>query len=371
LSLDNPRLCAFCGKIPNSKNREHVLPQWALERTGDPSRVVTHGQNYAKSKEPIRYSWSNFVAPACGRCNSNYSALEDEAKRITRKLENREGVSVRDYVTLLDWLDKVRVGVWLLRHLIENHPIDITPNFYISGRVGTKDRMVALYVSEQPKGLSLFGSDSMIFSDMPSCFALRLNGLLMFNVSSDFFCSRGCGFPYPQSMKLLMGGESSGQMHLKGVSGPHKVSHPVTRFRLFKPVVWLYQAIKSPTVDPDFQGGYYGHVNLTDTRTIPLTLSGKGRLGALIRQFSDGVEVLNEPDQLIEFDNVTRDEGVETYKIVGTVYDTQVQLFSAIQHEWIKPTTPSEEFAAFRKLKIESTKQFADKFRNEFVARQT
>jgi hypothetical protein len=274
-------------------------------------------------------------------------------------------------VTLLDWLDKVRVGVWLLRHLIENHPIQITPNFYISGRVGTKDRMLALYVSEQPQGLNLFGSDSMIFSDMPSCFALRLNGLLMFNISADFFCSRGCGFPYPQSMKLLMGGESSGQMHLKGVSGPHEVSHPVTPLRLFKPVVWLYQAIKSSSVDPTFQGGYYGHFNLIDTRTIPLTLSGEGKLGVLIRQLSGGVEVLNDPDQMIEFDNVTRDEGAEMYKVVGTVYDTQVQLFSAIQHEWINPPNASEEFAAFRKLKIESTKEFADKYRTEFVAQQT
>jgi len=101
--------------------------------------------------------------------------------------------------------------------------------------------MVALYVFDSKnKGINLLGGDSLIFNDMPSCFGCRINDILLLNVSSDFFCSKGCGMPYPASMKLLMGGKN-GMMKLEGVSYAAAISNPVTDLKLFKPVVWLYQ----------------------------------------------------------------------------------------------------------------------------------
>ena len=67
---------------------------------------------------------------------------------MVEALQRRETLSVGDYVELLDWLDKIRIGVWFIRHMIENYPTTITPNFYISDRIAQKDRMVALYIFE-------------------------------------------------------------------------------------------------------------------------------------------------------------------------------------------------------------------------------
>ena len=72
----------------------------------------------------------------------------------------REAITVAAYLDLLDWLDKVRIGVWLTQHMIENHPIEITPHFHISSRIGQKDRIVAVYVFDSDnKGINLFGKD--------------------------------------------------------------------------------------------------------------------------------------------------------------------------------------------------------------------
>jgi hypothetical protein len=146
MAIVQSRSCGFCGKKPNDKTREHVLPYWLLELTGDPTRVVTLGQDFSKEKKPIRYSWSNYVAPACDTCNNKYSKLESNIKPKVEGLLRREALSVGDYVELLDWLDKVRVGIWLVLHLIEKHPSKISPNFHIESRIAQKDRMVAIYV---------------------------------------------------------------------------------------------------------------------------------------------------------------------------------------------------------------------------------
>jgi hypothetical protein len=50
MALTDKRLCVFCGKTPNTKTREHVVPHWLLETTGDPNRVIPLGQNYAKKQ---------------------------------------------------------------------------------------------------------------------------------------------------------------------------------------------------------------------------------------------------------------------------------------------------------------------------------
>jgi hypothetical protein len=364
MSLANRRVCIFCGGAPNQKTREHVLPYWLLEMTGDPLRVVTFGQDFAKDKNPIRYSWSNFVAPACAECNNKYAFLEEQAKAYIEALQRRETLPAHAYIVLLDWLDKVRIGVWLTRHMIENHPIEITPHFQISARIAQKDRMLALYVFDSDnKGINLLGSDSLIFNSMPSCFGCRINDILLFNVSSDFFCSQGCGMPHPRSISLLVGGDNDGMQKLEGFEYAAEISNPVTDLEIFKPVVWLYQPIKLPSDDPAFKGGFYGHTNVFDSRLYERTLQGQSRLGALFRQYVDRVDVIASPDTLVEFDTVTGSEGAMQKDIAASVYDTQIHLFDSLQYEWVDPKAPREHHDAYRQLQLEHTTELANMYR--------
>ncbi len=364
MSLSENRLCIFCGCAPNDKTREHVIPYWLLEMTGDPLRVVTFGQNFKKDKAPIRYSWSNFVAPACDGCNNKYAALEAQIKTYVAALQRRETLPASAYVALLDWLDKVRIGVWLTRHMIENHPVAITPHFHISTRVAQKDRMLAVYVFDSDnKGINLLGGDSLIFNDMPSCFGCRINDILLLNVSADFFCSRGCGMPHPQSMTLLMGGENSGMLKLDGIGYAAEISNPVTDLKLFKPVVWLYQPIRLPSDDPSFKGGFYGHTNAFDSRLYERTLQGQSRQGALFRQFMDRVEVIADPSASIEFDAVVGGDCAMQKDIAASIYDIQIRLFNALRYEWVDPKEPGAGDTAYRQLQLDHAAELADAYR--------
>jgi hypothetical protein len=53
---------------------------------------------------------------------------------------------------------------------------------------------------------------------------------------------------------------------LKQHGYPTDTKHPITKLRLFKPVVWLYQPIPWPSTDLNFQGGFLGHFNKFDSR---------------------------------------------------------------------------------------------------------
>ena len=106
------RLCLFCGQPPKNQNLEHPLPMWLLEYTGDPSRVVQHSMDW-KTGKPISFSFSSLRFPACEACNSAYGELEGEVKPVVLKTVAREALAPSEIVTLLDWLDKVRIGLWL------------------------------------------------------------------------------------------------------------------------------------------------------------------------------------------------------------------------------------------------------------------
>ena len=44
------RKCVFCGGTPDNKTKEHVLPMWLIEATGDPKEPVNLGINRTTGK---------------------------------------------------------------------------------------------------------------------------------------------------------------------------------------------------------------------------------------------------------------------------------------------------------------------------------
>ena len=73
------KFCIFCGGEPVAKNKEHVLPQWLIELTGNPKRLAGFGIDLFSSKQR-KYSLNQFQFPACKDCNNEFSSLEGKAK---------------------------------------------------------------------------------------------------------------------------------------------------------------------------------------------------------------------------------------------------------------------------------------------------
>lgn len=198
------KVCIFCGNPPSDKNKEHVLPQWLISATGKPARKVYLGRDWSSPDLKKRiYSLKAFTFPACAACNSEFSALEATAKNIVERLLATQPVSAGDFDILLDWFDKVRVGLWIgLLYLNKNYRA-VDPQFYIKSRIATRDRLLMIYQDKgELDGISICGIESPIFHVMPSCFGLTINHLHFFNVSAQDLLSSFLGFPHLINRKL-------------------------------------------------------------------------------------------------------------------------------------------------------------------------
>lgn len=290
--------------------------------TGDPNRVVKFGTNF-ETQKIIEFAWSSFVMPSCEACNTQYSQLENEAKTVVEALVERRPLKATAYLTLLDWLDKVRVGLWLAYHVLQANPTGITPAFYINTRLGTKDRFVAFYpIETDTPGLNAFGVESFLFHSAPSCFALRINNVLLLNGSADFLFAARCGFPFPRIRRLLTDGPNAGLLQLEEFDCRRRTKHPILRQKLHKPSVFLFQPIMQRSADSSTQ--FLGDSSTFDSflaeHTLPPYLSGKG---ILFRQYSDRVEPISDIDQEIALDSVVGRECQPMYALMAQVYELQ------------------------------------------------
>ena len=199
--------CIFCGKQMSEKSKEHVIPQWLIEMTGDKKRTAAFGVDYAKifddKTEPEKiksreYPFLLFTFPACKKCNEVYgSGLEANTKNVLAKVLDGQSIGIEETNTLLDWFDKVRIGLWL-GYLYYNEQLDsLDPKFYINDRLGQKDRLLLIYkCKENAKGINIIGPGGMLFSMIPSCFLLRINNYVFLNISKDALLLKDLGYPY-------------------------------------------------------------------------------------------------------------------------------------------------------------------------------
>ena len=196
------KLCVFCGCKVISKTKEHVIPRWLMQMTGDPKRNVNfqvflpHDQGRHRT-----FSFDSFQFPACDSCNNNFAKLEGRAKTVIEKLLSRAGVFGSEWTTLLDWLDKVRIGIWLGTRSLDKNYVAVEPFFHIADRMGKKDRSLIIATARHGQRLSFFGTNSLTFRFMPSCFGLLINDIGLVNVSHEFLLSRRMGFPYGQDLR--------------------------------------------------------------------------------------------------------------------------------------------------------------------------
>jgi len=194
------KLCIFCGKRPESKTSEHVLPQWLIELTGDPRRAAEFGYEHLDSGKLVkrRFSFNALKFPACKSCNEIFSELETKTKAIVQKIISEDFLSDLELSTFLDWFDKIRIGLWLGYQYLDRNPMGIVPHYYVENRIGQHDRMLAIFKADgDRRGLNIAGCDTPAFAIAPCCFSLRINNFCFLNMSCPNLLSRRIGFPYP------------------------------------------------------------------------------------------------------------------------------------------------------------------------------
>ena len=243
------KFCVFCGEAPDGKTKEHVIPKWLIQLTGDVNREAFFGfikdPELSKFKKR-KYSFGNFTFPACDTCNNKYASLEGKTKTILQNILDGNDILSSDLSIFLDWLDKVRVGIWLGMLTLDKdtHP-KVEPNFHIETRIGQHDRILIVEKSDglQPK-LNFGGAETFSFAIMPSAFVLIVNNYYFTNISSVFLFSRRLGFPFPQKTVLS---PDSDQIRCDLSEGRERIMLPLLRRTIHEKGKEFYQ--------PMFSGG--------------------------------------------------------------------------------------------------------------------
>ncbi len=108
------KFCIFCGKPPINKNKEHLLPKWLIEMTGDLNRSGTFGPFFDNTTLEIKeIPFNQFVLPACYKCNYEFGVkIGRRVKLILRKLLEEKLLSMNDFNLFLSWIDKIRIGFY-------------------------------------------------------------------------------------------------------------------------------------------------------------------------------------------------------------------------------------------------------------------
>ncbi len=195
LQSKNPaKGCVFCGKELKCKTKEHVLPKWLIKVTGNPRRLAIFGGLAISRKS---FAFASLTFPACDQCNNNDQKLENQTKGIFKKLWCREVLSEQECEILLDWMDKVRVGLWLGGLMLSKNPYSIDPHFRISQRIAYSDRLLYIGMTDDPSlRLNTHAIDDPVFMCSPSFGSIYANGLALVSFSAIGIAAKHLGLPY-------------------------------------------------------------------------------------------------------------------------------------------------------------------------------
>lgn len=323
------KICVFCGKTPKNKNKEHILPQWLLSLTGDPNRIVTFGHKIPEigleeEIKEINFNWKALTVPSCTSCNDKYAKLESSVSPIIESITKKEELKSDEIILLLDWLDKVRIGLWLNYYYLEKNKGQIEPRMFIENRIGRKDRFLQIHFleskNENSKGLNAFGVETFAFQNNPSCFALRINNILIINASNDFAISKECGFPYPEIMKTA----SNGMLSLSNWSYLRDTAN-LKELNINKGVLTILQPIQSGI---DMLDNYY-----KDSYLQFNCLDTENKIGRLFRVSGEKIEPIYDMSNTLHYESVTGNDIKYIGELISKTYEKQNYFIERISVE--------------------------------------
>ncbi|MGN4849367.1 hypothetical protein [Bacillus cereus] len=331
--------CVFCGEKITGKSKEHIVPQWLMRLTGDPNRQVNLGIDFPKQAKWFenpdsflrKFSFNSFQFPACSKCNSDFSDLEDNTKLVIEKLLNKDTINIGEIDTLLDWFDKIRIGLWLGYYFLNKNITGITPKFAIAKRLGAKDRMLAIYrYNDVTDGINFIGTDTLAFQHSPTCFGFRINEYYFFNLSTDFLFSKNLGFPYLSNPTYVKENNDS-PLVIAGdlVTGSEKIKSKILKKDILYTPAQFIQPIFNNRLAIEMDQDFYKNNDYVNENTLSPD-DGKGAIfinesGRIFKGISDPSFKIS--NNIIDHSlNLSLDDW--THRFCRMIYDYQVHMLA-------------------------------------------
>ena len=334
------KFCIFCGKKPENKNLEHVIPQWLIRLAGQERKDV-----FAfLQKEHRHLTFLNYKFPACTKCNTKYADMEARVKPVMENVLSGGTISGTDASLLLDWFDKVRVGLWLTEMFYNPKLKDeVEPHFFIDSRVGTADRMLSikkLDIGATDGGILFNGTNSVLFTYCPSAFTMVINDYYFFNASNTNIVSPRIGFPIVRHAVVMdkTTGKFSGDIDF----GRQKILSPVIKgFLPDKDSITFYQPIYKDFIGvpmPDTTAEYVAQHSYDAANGIGGVFVQKGNTNNIrYLQETDKTNINIKP---IKFPDIARDvvNFQNTIYEVSPVKNAETQLGMMINKQFLENT---------------------------------
>ena len=303
--------CVFCGGEPQNKNKEHVIPQWLSKYLGR-YKSICDLSGVTDKKIPF----SGLTFPACEKCNSDDSVLEVGAKKVVEKMMAGQSVTGSEINTLLDWFDKLRIGIWLGQLMLSKKTDSVDPNFYINDRIGAQDRMLIIErIEGVGKGLGLCGNNTEMFMYMPSVFQVWFNDVLITSASTAGLVSNKLGFPRISQQQNFGYRESVATV----IKGMDKTVHPVVMNVDAADKTIIYQPMfKQFVSQTDLYDGQYVQQHSYDAN------SGVG--GIFVQRHNNAIRYLKPEDKVMLMPKMQPNSS--TGKSIKRVFDLQNHLMT-------------------------------------------
>jgi hypothetical protein len=274
--------CVFCGGEPQNKNKEHVIPQWLSKYLGR-YKSICDLSGVTDKKIPF----SGLTFPACEKCNSADSGLEGNAKKIVEKMMTGQSVTGSEINTLLDWFDKLRIGIWLGQLMLTKKIDEIDPNFYINQGIGLKDRMLIIErIDGVGNGLGLVGSNVDMFLTSPNVMQFWFNDVLITCASATGLVGNKLGFPCVSQIERL----GHRICEIKVLPGRNKTTHPVVMNVDGKDKMIIYQPIFKEYQDASYYDVPYVKEHCYDF--------DNGQGGIFIQRNDNKIRYMNKEDKV-------------------------------------------------------------------------
>lgn len=261
---------------------EHVVPQWLIKMTGDEKRLCC-----LKTILPRDIPFIQFKFPACEVCNSKYSDMEGAVKNVIIKILDGQSVNASEINLLMDWMDKVRIGLWLGALYLKKQVDQMAPHMHIESRMGLKDRILIIErQNHQEKRLSFVGPTQTTFLHNPCAFQLIINNYVFTNVSEYGLVARRLGFPYCDRVKFLDIEHVEFNTYKRA---PGRIVNPVVRGLYGAPdktIIYQSCAPTQATIFPDLYKNAYVTSHSLDAVT--------GRGGIFYQKNANGALYLQE-----------------------------------------------------------------------------
>lgn len=202
------RNCIFCGQKPQSKSREHFIARWLSRFAGNDELAA---DIIDADGSIVSRRWSSLILPACTECNARYGEFEEFSKPALERL-SQGYLRSKDAQVLLDYMDKLRVSIWLWRLYWSKKYHSISPNYYVDERVGSSDRviLIGMYPDDEVTGIAPIGYDSMAFLRCPTVFGVFIRNFFILSASSaalltDHFSMTSRGAPKDRLLEGQVG----------------------------------------------------------------------------------------------------------------------------------------------------------------------